>query len=75
MGNLFLRGNSALGDMKRTILGTLDSIRNYIVAEASESEIFALSVVREVFANTSTAQVQQAIQAVAENKTNERKHA
>jgi hypothetical protein len=73
MGNFFLRGNPASTDNKRVILGTLDSIKNYLVMEGSESERFALSVAREVVATSSAARIQEAIQAVMEKNAN--KHA
>lgn len=60
------RAGKPPADLKRDMLKTLGAIANYIVTDATDSELFTLSVAREVFASASASEIEQAIKKLRE---------
>lgn len=64
MGN-FMIGHTRQPDLKRKLVGTLDSIAAHISTEATEPEMFALKVAREVLAGANDSQIAEAVKKAA----------
>jgi hypothetical protein len=58
-------------DVKADMLKTLAALSNYIVTDASDSEMFTLSVAREIFANTPKHEIEKAIRKLQQPATDE----
>jgi len=68
----FMRGGGGyVPDVKQEMLRTLEAISNYIVADATDAEMFAWRVAREIFANTSKVDIEQTIRRLREPKPGE----
>jgi hypothetical protein len=60
------RGAVRPADIKQDMLKTMGAILNYIVTDATDSEMFTFKVVTEVFSNASTADIELAIKKLRE---------
>lgn len=65
------RGAVRPADIKHDMLKTMGAISNYIVTDATDSEMFTFKVVREVFSNASTADIELAIKKLRETPDEE----
>lgn len=64
--HLFTRGKGGIANIKQDMLRTLEAISNYIVTDATDTEMFTLRVAREIFSNTSKTDIEQAIKKLGE---------
>lgn len=64
MTNFFSMGHAPVPDMRRNLLESLKQLENFVCTEASEGELFALNVIREVITNAPKPDIQKATQTV-----------